>query len=66
MTKRALLNKFNELLQEKGMSKVQLLYGCIGVNSTKNEIQSGINCLSASYEEMNNRLEQFKNMYPAI
>jgi hypothetical protein len=66
MTKKDLLNKFNALLQEKGMSKIQLLYGSIGVNSTKNEIQSGINCLSASDEEMNKRLGQFKSMYPAI
>lgn len=66
MTKRDLLKKFNALLEEKGMNRIQLLYGNVGVNSTKNEIQSAIDCLSASDEEMNNRLEQFKVIYPAI
>nr|DAK97571.1 MAG TPA: hypothetical protein [Caudoviricetes sp.] len=66
MTKRDLLKKFNALLEEKGMNRIQLLYGNVGVNSTKNEIQSAIDCLSESDEEMNNRLEQFKGTYPAI
>ena len=66
MKKRDLLIKYNELLEEKGMSKIQLLYESVGVNSTKAEIESAINCLLESDDEMLKRLEQFKYSYPAI
>lgn len=66
MKKRDLLIKYNELLEEKGMSKIQLLYESVGVNSTKAEIESAINCLLESDDEMLKRLEQFKDIYPAI
>lgn len=65
MTKRELLSKLQELLDGKGMSKIELMLGGrIGENCKKSTIEDAIKCLEATDEEMNDYLTVFKLKYP--
>lgn len=65
MTKRELLNKLKELLDNKGMSKIELMIGGkVGENCNKSTIEDAIKCLEASDKEMNDYLTVFKLKYP--
>lgn len=70
MTKSDLMKKLNELLEEKGMNKIETFSGSIGWNSNKATIAGAIKCLEATDEEMNDYLTVFKlkyrNSYDAI
>ena len=61
MTKRELLKKMDELLNEKGMSKIETLGGKIGEKDNKAMIESAISCLEATDEEMNDYLTVIKS-----
>lgn len=65
MTKRELLKKLQELLDRKGMPKIELMLGGrIGENCKKSAIEDAIKCLEATDEEMNDYLTVFKLKYP--
>lgn len=65
MTKRELLKKLQELLDSKGMPKIELMLGGrIGENCKKSTIEDAIKCLEATDEEMNDYLTVFKLKYP--
>lgn len=64
MKKIDMLRKLNELLEEKGMKKIDCGNGKVTMNDNKNTIQAAIDCLSASDEEMQDYLTVFKLKYP--
>lgn len=65
MTKRELLKKLQELLDSKGMPKIELMLGGrIDENCNKSTIEDAIRCLEATDEEMNEYLTVFKLKYP--
>lgn len=64
MTKRELLNKLQELLNQKGMRKIETFSGKINENCKKSTIEDAIECLEATDEEMNDYLTVFKLKYP--
>ena len=64
MTKAAMLEEMKNLLESKGMSKIDDGNGAVNYNSTKANIQSAIDCLTATDEEMNDYLVVFKLKYP--
>lgn len=63
-TKAELIARLTELLEAKGMSKIDDGNGTVNYNSTKASIQSAINCLTATDVEMNDYLTVFKLKYP--
>lgn len=63
-TKAELIARLTELLESKGMSKIDDGNGTVNYNSTKASIQSAINCLTATDAEMNDYLTVFKLKYP--
>ena len=63
-TKAELIARLTELLESKGMSKIDNGNGAVNYNSTKASIQSAINCLTATDAEMNDYLTVFKLKYP--
>lgn len=63
MTKIELLQRYDTLLAEKGMCRLQTFSGTIGNNSNKAELKNAIDCLMTSDEEMYQRLEKFKTLY---
>lgn len=64
MKKADLIKRLEELLEEKGMSKIDGGNGKIGWNDTKATIQNAIDCLTATDEEMSDYLTVFKMKYP--
>lgn len=64
MTKRELLQQMSELLEAKGMTRIDGGNGTINANDNKAAIQNAINCLSATDEEMRDYLIVFKLKYP--
>ena len=63
-TKAELMAILTELLESKGMSKIDDGNGAVNYNSTKANIQSAINCLTATDEEMEEYMVVFKLKYP--
>ena len=61
MTKRELMARLNELIEEKGMHRLD------GVNwsSNKSEIENAIKCMECSDEQMDEYLIVIKLKYPA-
>lgn len=66
MTKKELLKRYDDLLKEKGMARLQTLGGIIGESSRKSELENAISCLMTSDEEMLEKLERFKGLYENI
>lgn len=66
MTKVEMIKRMEELLEEKGMHKIDAGNGAIGYNDNKATIQGAINCLEATDEEMADYLVVFKLKYPNI
>lgn len=66
MTKRELLTRMNELLAQKGMTRIDGGNGAIGMNENKSTIQNAINCLEASDDTMRDYLTVIKLKYPGI
>lgn len=64
MTKRELLARMNELLAQKGMTRIDGGNGAIGMNETKGMIQNAINCLETSDDIMRDYLTVIKLKYP--
>lgn len=62
MKKVEMLNKLEDLLQEKGMARID----GITANSRKKEIQTAIDCLEVSDERLAECLEIVKAEYPNI
>jgi hypothetical protein len=60
MTKRDLLKRYEQLLEEKGLYKID----GITVNSRKEEIQNAINCLECSDEKLDEYAIIIKLKYP--
>lgn len=67
MTKKELMKKFQELLDIKGMSKIDLMLGGkVDWNCKKSTIEDAIKCLEATDEEMNDYLTVVKLKYSNI
>lgn len=67
MTKKDLMKRFEELLEEKKMMKVELMLGGrIDWNCKKSTIEDAIKCLEATDEEMNDYLTVVKLKYNNI
>ena len=66
MTKRDLLKRLQQLLDEKGMYKIETFSGKINENCNKSTIEGAIKCLEATDEEMNDYLTIVKLKYPNI
>ena len=64
MTKNELLNRLEELLNNKGMNKIETAFNCIDSKCNKATIESAIKCLEATGEEMNDYLTVVKLAYP--
>lgn len=64
MTKRELLNKLDELLSAKGMYRIDNGNGKVNGNCNKDEIESAIQCLKATDEEMKDYLTVIKLKLP--
>ncbi len=64
MTKKDLMCKLEELLEEKKMHKIETFSGKIGWNNNKATIEDAIKCLEATDEEMNDYLTVFRLKYP--
>lgn len=64
MTKKELMNRLNELLKIKGMSRIETFSGSIGWNDNKATIEDAIKCLETTDEEMNDYLTVVKLAYP--
>lgn len=61
MTKKELMNRLQELLESKGMTKIELMLGGkVDLNCKKSTIEDAIRCLEATDEEMNDYLTVFK------
>lgn len=60
MTSRELYLEYQSCLKSKGMRRID----GINTNSTKRELQSAIDCLKASDEEMLLKLEKFSGKFP--
>lgn len=63
-TARELWEEYKVLLEEKGLAKLTSLYTSISANSTKSEIQNGIDCLKCSDETLNDYLTVIKLVLP--
>lgn len=64
MTKNELLNRLEELLNEKGMYKIETASRRVDSKCNKATIESAIKCLEATDEEMNDYLTVIKLAYP--
>jgi len=65
MTKNELLNRLQDLLQEKGMYAIgHPLSGVFGRNDRKTTLEDAIKCLEATDEEMHDYLTVVKLAYP--
>lgn len=64
MTKNELLRKMQELLDSKGMTKIDNGGGKINANNSKCDIEGAIKCLEAMDDEMRGYLAIFKEIYP--
>lgn len=64
MTKKDLIKKLEELLEEKKMPKIETFSGKIDWNCKKSTIEDAIKCLETSDEKMNDYLTVFKLKYP--
>ncbi len=64
MTKNELLSRLEELLNEKGMYKIETAFNRIDSKCNKATIESAIKCLEATDEEMNDYLTVIKLAYP--
>lgn len=60
MTKKDLMDRLEELLEEKGMRKAD----GVNWNSTKASIQSAVKCLELSDEQLDEYMTVFKLKYP--
>lgn len=64
MTKKDLMKRLEELLEEKKMPKIELMLGGkVDWNCKKSTIEDAIKCLEATDEEMNDYLTVFKLKY---
>lgn len=67
MTKKDLIKRLEELLEEKKMSKIELMLGGkVDWNCNKSTIEDAIKCLEATDEEMNDYLTVIKLKYNNI
>lgn len=67
MTKKDLMNRLGELLEEKKMPKIELMLGGkVDWNCKKSTIEDAIKCLEATDEEMNDYLTVVKLKYNNI
>lgn len=65
-TVRELWQEYKALLEEKGLTKLTSLCTSISANSTKAEIQNGIDCLKCSDETLDDYLTVIKLALPNI
>lgn len=67
MTKKDLMKRLEELLEEKKMQKIELMLGGkVDWNCKKSTIEDAIKCLEATDEEMNDYLTVVKLKYNNI
>lgn len=64
MKKSEMLKELQTLLDIHGMAKIDNGNGKVNENTTKPMIQSAIDCLKATNEQMNEYLTVFKLKYP--
>ena len=60
------MNKLSELLEAKGMCKIETVSGTIGWKDNKATIEDAIKCLEATDEEMDDYLTVVRLFYPGI
>lgn len=65
MTKKDLMDRLEELLEQKKMPKIEMMLGGkIDLNCKKSTIEDTIKCLEATDEEMNDYLTVIKLKHP--